>query len=148
MIPPWGNPDTPAPTPATTWRYSMRRQFIVTASLALFALAVPAMAQDAVKVDPKHYKVEFENDKIRVLRINYGPHEKSVMHEHPANFAVFLTDGKAQFTMADGKVVDAPVKAGTTQWDAGGKHLPENIGDAPFEVIVVELKDKASPKAK
>jgi len=26
-------------------------------------------AQDAVKVDPKHYKVELENDQVRVLRI-------------------------------------------------------------------------------
>jgi polyisoprenoid-binding protein YceI len=54
----------------------MRRVFFVAAGLALFALSAPAMAQDAVKVDPKHYKVEFENDKIRVLRVNYGPHEK------------------------------------------------------------------------
>jgi hypothetical protein len=26
--------------------------------------------------------VEFENDQVRVLRITYGPHEKSVMHAH------------------------------------------------------------------
>jgi hypothetical protein len=68
------------------------------------------------------------------------------MHEHPANFAVFLTDGHAQFTLPDGKIVDAPIKAGTTQWDAGGKHLPENLGDAPFELIVVELKHNPAPK--
>ena len=30
---------------------------------------------DPAKVDSKHYKVEFENDKVRVLRINYGAHE-------------------------------------------------------------------------
>jgi quercetin dioxygenase-like cupin family protein len=126
----------------------MRPVFLAAVGLALFASVVPAKAQDAVKVDPKHYRVEFENDKIRVLRVNYGPHEKSVMHEHPANFAVFLTDGNARFTLPDGKTVDAPVKAGTTQWDAGGKHLPENLGDAPFELIVVELKDKAAHKAK
>jgi hypothetical protein len=38
------------------------------------------MAQDPVKVDAKHYTVEVENDKVRVLRIRYGPREKSVMH--------------------------------------------------------------------
>jgi len=37
----------------------------------------PASA-DPVKVDPKHYKVEMENDRVRVLRITYGPQEKSV----------------------------------------------------------------------
>ena len=126
----------------------MRRVFLFAAGLALFAFVVPAKAQDAVKVDPKHYKVEFENDKIRVLRITYGPHEKSVMHDHPENVAVFLTDGHAQFTMPDGKTVDAPIKAGTVQHDAGGKHLPENLGDTPFELVLVELKHKPATKAK
>lgn len=123
----------------------MRRMLIALAAFGLFGSVAPLLAQDAVKVDPKHYKVEFENDKVRVLRITYAAHEKSVMHEHPANVAVFLTDGKAQFTMADGKVVQAPVKAGTTQWDPGGKHLPENVGDEPFELILVELKEKPAP---
>jgi hypothetical protein len=26
-------------------------------------------------VDSKHYSVEFENEKVRILRIKYGPHE-------------------------------------------------------------------------
>jgi quercetin dioxygenase-like cupin family protein len=112
------------------------------AVLGFAAFFAPVKAQDAVKVDPKHYKVEFENDEIRVLRVNYGPHEKSVMHEHPRNFAIFLTDGQARFTMPDGKTQDVPIKAGTTQWDAGGKHLPENMGDKPFELLVVEFKAK------
>ncbi len=70
------------------------------------------------------------------------------MHNHPENVAVFLTDGNAKFTMPDGKTVDAPVKAGSIQWDAGGQHLPENVGDKPFELIVVELKGKTATKAK
>ena len=120
----------------------MRRVFSVVAVLVLIASVVPAMAQDPVKVDSKHYKVEFENDKVRVLHITYGPHEKSVMHQHPANVAVFVTDGQVRFTLPDGKTQDVSVKAGTTQWNAGGKHLPENVGDKPFEVILVELKSK------
>jgi quercetin dioxygenase-like cupin family protein len=122
----------------------MRRVLCVAAGLALFVFLAPAKAQDAVKVDPNHYKVEFENDNVRVLRVTYGPHEKSVMHNHPENVAVFLTDGSAKFTLPDGKTVDAPVKANTIQWDAGGKHLPENVGDKPFELIVVELKGKTA----
>jgi len=121
----------------------MRKLLFVAVALLFAVAAVPAAAQDAVKVDPKHYKVEFENDQIRVLRITYGPGEKSVMHEHPPNMAVFLTDGQARFTLPDGTTQDAPVKAGITQWDPGGKHLPENVGDQPFELILVELKGKA-----
>jgi quercetin dioxygenase-like cupin family protein len=111
--------------------------------------AVPAMAQDPVKVDAKHYKVEFENDQVRVLRINYGPHEKSVMHSHPSSVAVFLTDGSTKFTLADGKTLNSDVKPGMVVWEAGGKHLPENLGDKPFELILVELKGKhAAAKSK
>ena len=122
----------------------MRRVLFVVAAWVLVASIAPAMAQDPVKVDAKHYKVEFENAQVRVLRITYGPHEKSVMHEHPSNVAVFLTDGQVRFTLPDGKTQDAPVKAGTIQWDGGGRHLPENVGDEPFELIVVELKGKSS----
>jgi len=108
--------------------------------------AVPAFAQDPVKVDPKHYKVEFENEQVRVLRISYAAGEKSVMHEHPAGVAVFLTDGQVKFTTPDGKSREVPAKAGSTQWAPAEKHLPENIGDKPFELILVELKGKSTGK--
>lgn len=118
----------------------MRQVLIVAAALA--ASVTLALAQDPVKVDPKHYKVEFENEQVRVLRITYGPGEKSVMHDHPANVAVFLTDSQGKFTQPDGKSQKVDWKAGTIKWDSGGKHLPENAGDKPFELIVVELKSK------
>ena len=121
------------------------RRLVLGAMALLLAAAMPARAQDPVKVDAKHYKVEFENDQVRVLRVTYGPHEKSVMHEHPGVLAVFLTDGQSRFTFPDGKAQDAPFKAGTTMWTPAGKHLPENTGDKPFELIVVEMKAKAPP---
>lgn len=116
----------------------MRQGLLVVAVMVTSAL--PAFAQDAVQVDPKHYKVEFENDQVRVLRITYGPGEASVMHQHPANVAVFLTDGRGRFTLPDGKTQDAPFAAGSVEWGPGETHLPENVGDAPFELILVELK--------
>jgi len=33
------------------------------------------IGEDAVIADPQHYTVEFENDKVRVIRIKYGPRE-------------------------------------------------------------------------
>jgi quercetin dioxygenase-like cupin family protein len=110
------------------------------------AFALPALSQDAVKVDPKHYKVEFENDQVRVLRIKYGPKEKSVMHEHPNSVAVFITDGHVKFTGGDGKSQEQKVKAGSSVWTPGAKHLPENLGDKPFELVLVELKGKPGGK--
>ena len=136
----------------TTHFFPMLRALALPAAVGLAFQVIggaPAMAQDPVKVDAKHYKVEFENDRVRVLRITYGPHEKSVMHAHPASVAVFLTDSNAKFTLPDGKTLSNDFKAGMVQWEAGGKHLPENVGDKPFELILVELKGKhAAAKAK
>jgi quercetin dioxygenase-like cupin family protein len=120
----------------------MRRVLWSAPVLLMLATVAPAFAQDPVKVDPKHYKLEFENDEVRVLRITYGPHEKSVMHEHPGAVAIFLTDGKGKFTLPDGTTQDIPIKAHTTQFTPAGKHLPENTGDQPFELVLVELKKK------
>jgi quercetin dioxygenase-like cupin family protein len=118
--------------------------------LALYAVAAclcvaPLVsAQDAVKVDPKHYSVVSENDQVRILKVHYGPHEKSVMHSHPATVAVFLTDAKGQFSYPGGKKQDFAVRAGESQYEAATIHLPENTGDAGMDVIVVELKGHAA----
>ena len=52
---------------------------------------------DAVQADPKHYTVEAEDDRVRVLRVHYGGGEKSVPHSHPAHVAIFLTDANVRF---------------------------------------------------
>ena len=112
---------------------------VVAASLCL---APVIGAQDAVKVDPKHYTVITENDQVRILKVHYDVHEKSVMHSHPNTVAVFLTDGKTRMTGPDGKSQELVVKAGQATYTPAGTHLPENVGDKPFDVIVIELKGK------
>jgi len=114
------------------------RLLVASSVTALVSGAV--VAQDPIVKDAKHYKVTFENEQVRVLKITYGPKEKSVMHEHPNGVAIFLTVGKISFQQADGKSQDVAVKAGDSMFAPGGKHLPENTGDKPFEVVLVELK--------
>ena len=67
---------------------------------------------DPVVADPDHYAVEFENDRVRILRIVYGPGEESAMHAHPNSAAVFLTDALAEMTTADGSTEELSVSAG------------------------------------
>jgi hypothetical protein len=98
------------------------------------------ITDDPVKVDPKHYKVEFENDRVRVLRIKYGAGEKSVMHSHPESIAVFLNDAHSKFTYPDGRTEDINASAGTVLHMDAFTHLPESTSKTPFEVIAVELK--------
>jgi len=119
----------------------MFKKIIITISfLAAAYLSAPTMAENAVKADPKHYTVEFENDKVRVIRIKYGPGEKSVMHSHGPNVAVFLTSNTTRMTLPDGTSGEATNEVGATQWDDGGEHLPENLSDQPLELVLIEVK--------
>jgi len=118
----------------------------VIAVVALSGAAVILRAQDAVKVDAKHYTVAFENDQVRVLKAHYGPGEKSSMHSHPNTVAVFVSDTKGKFTFPDGKSEDFNAKAGDVIWNDARVHLPENTGAKAFDVILVELKGKPSAK--
>jgi quercetin dioxygenase-like cupin family protein len=123
------------------------RRALFGAVLCLF-LAPILWGQDPAKVDPKHYKVVSENDQVRILKVHYDPHEKSLMHSHPAGVAVFVTDAKGQFTFPDGKKEDLTGKAGDARYTPAVTHMPENTGDKPFDVVVVELKGKSAAAAK
>jgi mannose-6-phosphate isomerase-like protein (cupin superfamily) len=118
----------------------MTPRLVLCCAVLCFCVTAVGYSQDAVKVDPGHYKVETENAKVRVLRVHYGAHEKSVMHSHPDSVAIFLTDGMVKMTDANGKTQDMPAKAGQAMYTAAQVHLPENIGDKPLDLILVELK--------
>jgi len=118
-------------------------------ALFVLAFAVPAaMAQDPTKVDAKHYKVEFQNSRVRIVRAHYGPHEKSVMHSHPDLVAIFQTDGRVKFTYPNGKTEERDMKAGQALWTPATRHLPENLTGNDMEVILVEFKTMRKPAAK
>jgi quercetin dioxygenase-like cupin family protein len=120
----------------------MRRIMIPVIAMACMLAAAAARADDPVKVDPKHYKVEFENDVVRILRIRYGPGEKSVMHSHPDGVVIYLTDAETKMTFPDGTTVANSGKAGTVQAAPGGPHLPQNTGTKAMELLLVEFKTK------
>ncbi len=113
--------------------------------VCVWLAASVALAQDPVKADPKHYKVEFENAQVRVLHINVGPHEKTPMHSHPASVLVWFTDAHVKFTYPDGKTEEAHGKAGQATWSAPVTHAGENLSDKPLEVFEIELKAKPAP---
>lgn len=122
----------------------MRRNALPLRLAALLATALmptAAFPGDAVTADPAHYKVDFENDSVRVVRIRYGPREASVMHDHPRDgVLVFLTDHHVEFRYPDGKSEKVSAKAGETAWAEAGTHLPRNLEDAPLELLYVEIK--------
>lgn len=106
------------------------------------ALAGVGVAQDPTKVEPKHYKLAFENDRVQVISVHYGPHEKSAMHDHPGGVVVVITGGHLKFTDEHGKVTEVFAKPGEARWFAPFKHTVENVGDTAYDAVYVGLKTR------
>ena len=83
---------------------------------------------DPAAVDSRHYKIEFENEQVRVLRIHYEPREKGQTHEHILNRVVLYLN-------------DQPgAKADDVRLAGAATHAEENASDQPADRIAVELK--------
>jgi uncharacterized RmlC-like cupin family protein len=96
---------------------------------------------DPVKLDPKHYKVEFENAQVRVLRVRIEGHGVTPMHKHALNrVTVYLTDQDFRTKDAQGKINLVKHKAGDAVWGTPITHTEENLSSEPFEALAVELK--------
>ncbi len=113
--------------------------------IVLLALAWSgaARAQDAVKADPAHYKVVFENASVRVLKIGYAPGEKSTMHQHPDSIVIPLSASKVRFTLPDGKTQDNDMASESAMYTPAGTHNPANIGTGPIDALLIEFKTAA-----
>ena len=99
-----------------------------------------AYTRDPVKLDPEHHLVDFENDRVRVLRTILVPHLKSPLHDHPAYVVVYLTELHTTMAITNGQTVDNPRHKGEVAWRDAMQHATENIGSQTASEIQVELK--------
>jgi hypothetical protein len=110
----------------------------------LLALAEPAAAQDAAKVQPQAYRVTLENDKLRVLDYHSRPGMGvcgNGMHSHPAHLTVVLSGGSVRIKTPDGKMVEQhDVPVGVVFWNEAETHSVENISGSNMRSLIIELK--------
>ena len=98
------------------------------------------MSLDPAVTNAEHYKVVFENEKVRVLEYTDQPGDKTTPHEHPES--VMYTVSSFHRRLVSGDVQrDVELKAGTVGWLPAQQHHGENIGATPTHVIFVELKE-------
>jgi hypothetical protein len=124
------------------------RDSLVQGSLALALIATPARAQEPTVAAPKNYKVELENEYVKVTRATFAPREKVPVHLHPTHptVYVYLTDGGPMRFIHDTQdytVERAPVRAGGIRYNRNWRdetHVIEYLGDIPTEYLRVELK--------
>jgi hypothetical protein len=115
-------------------------------------------APDALMSSPDHYKLEFENQFVRVIRVHYGGHDTSPMHVHPAPGGVLvpLLDQHARLHGKDGSAQEVHFTIGQARWadsrpgsDLSWQttHWEENLSEQPFELIRVEVKPQPATQS-
>ncbi|MEP7362350.1 MAG: hypothetical protein ABI972_03775 [Acidobacteriota bacterium] len=98
-------------------------------------------AKDPLKIAPKIYKVEYENDQVRVVRVRIPAKGAIPQHEHATKrVTVALTDAKIQLTKADGSKVEAAFTAGEPRWGMPDVHAEQSLVDHPIELIMIDVK--------
>ena len=130
---------------------SMRLVFSsIAMALALNATALtqqPHDSQDPTKTLPKSYKVEFENDRLRIVRVHYDAKAKLPEHEHPGGVTVYLyfnTSPGVLFQHDDGVPITRPaVQPGAIRIGSGPgeHHTVTNLADAPTDFLRILLKN-------
>jgi len=101
------------------------------------------MSGDPTVTNPEHYKVIFENDKVRVLEYNDQPGDKTTPHKHPDSVMYTLSSFRRRLVSGDMQR-EVDLGSGTVGWLPAQQHHGENIGDTPSHVIFVELKEATS----
>ena len=104
------------------------------------------MSMDPVETNPDHYRVVFENERVRVLEYTDTPGVRTTPHEHPDS--VMYTLGPFRRRLHAGEQHrDVEIAGGVTGWLPAQVHAGENIGDTDTHVIFVELEEGSTGPA-
>lgn len=106
--------------------------------------AAAGWGQDLVVVAPGAAKVEFENARVRVVRLKMPPHTSSPMHDRPARVVIPLTANDVRIIRANGNIGTTRTPALIPAWSEPAKRSVTNLA-SPLENVIVELKTASAP---
>ena len=116
--------------------------------LTVLCLTPRARAQDPVQTLPDSYRLDLDNDWVRVVHVRYAAHAKLPAHDHPSRPTayVYLNDaGPVLFKhigLSYGVIGRPATVAGAVRLARAVKevHEVENPGDTPSEFLRIEMK--------
>jgi len=129
----------------------LSRRLVAKWSVPLFAATVLACAVSASRAEPStpgdptqtdgdKYKVPLENSLVRVLAYHDRPGDRTHLHRHPCFVLYAIEPFKRRLTFPDGTQKERAFHAGDVAFMAEQAHVGENVGTAPTNALLVELK--------
>lgn len=106
---------------------------------------------DALIAAPRHHRLLFENERVRLLEVRIGPGDLVPVHTHRWPSAIYVAkqsdflrrdgDGNLLF---DSRTLGPPPAEAAVQWSPPlPPHSVENIGSSEILLITTELKEPA-----
>ena len=126
-------------------------------TVAILFVATRVAAQDPTKAAPDSYKLQFENDFVKVLRVSYAPRSKVPVHDHsrfPAAYVYLSDSGPIRFVHSgwyDPVLTRPATRAGSfrlspTRFE-DETHAVENNGTLASEFLRIEIKTETPNRA-
>lgn len=107
----------------------------------LLTLSAGLYAQDPVKVASNVYKkVVLDNEKVRVIQVEFAPGEVAPWHHHPAHVVYVLQGGKLEITDKGKKAQAMDLDDGNAMYMPAVTHMAKNVGTTTIKLLVTEMK--------
>ncbi|MDQ1641977.1 MAG: beta-alanine degradation protein BauB [Actinomycetota bacterium] len=100
-----------------------------------------SVSLDPCVTNPDHYKVVFENERVRVLEYKDKPGDRTAPHTHPDSVMYTRSSFRRRLYAGGSEQRDVEMKEGLAGWLPAQEHSGHNIGDTDTHVIFVELKE-------
>lgn len=107
----------------------------------ILILSANLYAQDPIKVASNVYKkVILDNEKVRVIQVEFAPGAIAVWHWHPAHVVYALSDGTIEITNKGEEPKKMDIMEGTAMFMPSVTHMAKNVGNTTLKLLVTELK--------
>jgi quercetin dioxygenase-like cupin family protein len=106
------------------------------------AFTAAPKAGDPLKVGKNIYKKVFENDRVRILTINFKKGASIKAHSHPDHVVFITSAGTLKISPAEGEPQEMALEVGQAVMLDAGIHSAKNIKGNP-QAVVFELKPVA-----
>jgi hypothetical protein len=96
--------------------------------------------RDPLTIDAQHYRLDFENEHVRAIRLTLKADEAVPMHDDVDALVVCVHECHMCFKSFNGRTQDVRMESGETRWFYGDTRSVCNLNTHPVEMLFIEVK--------